>query len=156
LAGGLISARFFSSFNLNEGSNQGRLAIWQESFNVFLENPILGVGLGNYPLTTNPYLDYRTSVTSHNLYLDILAETGIFGLLAWLWFIVAAAKAAWRKIKSVQKEDWIVGLGTLGALVYFSVHSFFETAIFNPTILAFLMIVCGLAAANIRSIPARR
>lgn len=156
LAGGLISARFFSSFNLNEGSNQGRLAIWRESFNVFLKNPILGVGLGNYPLTTDPYIDYRSPVTSHNLYLDILAETGIFGLAAWLWFIAAAAKAAWRKMKSVQKEDWIVGLGALGALVYFSVHSFFETAIFNPTVLAFLMIVGGLAASSIQLNPERR
>ncbi len=155
--GGAALTRFYSSFDPNEGSNSGRLLIWQESFDHFLKNPFLGVGLGNYPLSLNPYADYRSPVTSHNLYLDILAETGIFGLLAWLWFIFASLKAAFLKIKTAQKENWVVGFGVLGALVYFSVHSFFETAIFNPTILAFLMIVCGLAAAkNNKSIDVTR
>jgi len=150
LFGGAALGRFYSSFNLNEGSNSGRLLIWQESFDFFLKNPFLGSGLGNYSLSLDPYVDYRNPITSHNLYLDILAETGIFGLSAWLWFIFASAKAAFLKIKSVKREDWILGLGCLGALTYFSVHSFFETAIFNPTVLSFLMVVCGLAAAKNR------
>lgn len=148
LFGGAALVRFASSFDLDEGSNLGRLSIWQGSFDYFLKNPFLGSGLGNYPLSLDPYADYRSPVTSHNLYLDILAETGIFGLLAWFWFVFASMKAAFLKIKSATKENWIIGFGALGALVCFSIHSFFETAIFNPTVLAFLMIICSLAAAK--------
>ena len=144
LVGRPVATRLASSFNLSEGSNMGRLVIWQDSWEIIKKNPIIGVGLGNYPLAVGLEQNYRNAVTSHNLYLDILAETGLFGLLAWLALIFAAAKGA---IKKIDKAP-IVALGALSALTYFSVHSFFETAIFNPTILAMLMIVLGLSAID--------
>ncbi len=144
LVGRPVAIRLASSFNLSEGSNMGRLVIWQDSWEIIKKNPIIGVGLGNYPLAVGLEQNYRSAVTSHNLYLDILAETGLFGLLAWLALIFAAAKGA---IKKIDKAP-IIALGALSALTYFSVHSFFETAIFNPTVLAFLMIILGLVPSR--------
>ena len=72
---------------------------------------------------------------------DIWAETGVFALLAWLFMFGAAARGAYGKIKKLP----VIALGCLAALAYFGAHSFFETAIFNPTVLAFLMIVLGLS-----------
>ena len=144
LAGAPIADRFFSSFDLAEGSNSSRIKIWGEALNQAKQNILLGVGLGNYPLSLNFNEKYRSAVTSHNLYLDILVETGIFGLLAWLWFLGGAARAVLKETKRAALAA--PALGVLGALIYFAVHSFFETAIFNPTILAFFMIITGLAA----------
>jgi len=79
--------------------------------------------------------------------LDILTEMGIFGLLAWFWFLISAARRAWRGFSCGQGADAGLCLGLLGSLIYFFVHSFFETAIFNPTVLAFLMIITGLTYA---------
>jgi O-antigen ligase len=138
--GGSVTGRFFSSFNLSEGSNLGRLQIWQNSWEIFKEKPIGGVGLGNYSLALNFAQDYRNPVTSHNLYFDILVELGVFGLLIWLWLFGSAIKISWQNRKSIP----VLAVGSLGSLVYFLTHSFFETAIFNPTILAFLMLVLGL------------
>jgi O-antigen ligase len=135
-----VIARFSSSFDLAEGSNSGRLLIWQDSWEVFKKSPVTGAGLGNYSLALNFASDYRNSLTSHNLYLDLLAELGVFGLLVWLWFYGSALKQLQLGIKSC----FPAALGVLGALTYFFIHSFFETAIFNPTVLAFLMIILGL------------
>lgn len=145
-----IVGRFLSSFNLSEGSALGRLKIWQESLAVAKDHLITGVGLGNYPLALNPNEAYRSAVTSHNLYLDILTETGVFGLLVWLWLLAGAGGQLLKKIKifSPAISPWAWGL--LGSLVYFSVHSFFETAIFSPTILAVLMMFLGLSVAVAR------
>lgn len=141
-----VISRFFSSFDLAEGSNLGRLQIWQESLAVAGQHPLLGVGLGNYPAAIDFSGTYRSAVSSHNLYLDILAETGIFGLLAWLWFLASAGLAS---LKAIKHDEALTApaLGVLASLIYFSVHSFFETAIFNPTILAFLMIILGLSVS---------
>ncbi|HRY52225.1 MAG TPA: O-antigen ligase family protein [Candidatus Portnoybacteria bacterium] len=136
-----VVSRLFSSFDLSEGSNAGRLAIWQDSIEVIKKSPLLGVGLGNYSLSVGLGQDYRNSITSHNLYLDILAETGLLGLASWLLLFWAAIKAAIKKIDQAP----VVAFGILGALAYFLTHSFFESAIFNPTVLAFLMVVLGLA-----------
>jgi len=150
-----ILYRFFSSFSFLDNSSLDRLAIWQNSFKVFLSHPLFGVGLGNYPLEADPLASYRNPTTSHNLYLDILAETGIFGLLAWLFLIFGSV---WRLAASIRQKDSkknfdfsiALKIGLIGSLVYFSVHSFFETPIFNPTILALLMIILAMANFSMR------
>ncbi len=155
-----IANRFVSSFTLSEGSSTSRLQIWASSWQVFLDHPLFGVGLGNYPRAIDPLVPYRNPITSHNLYLDILSETGVFGLAAWLLLIFGSL---YKILKSIRKDshdparainprtkDIGVGvkIGLFGSLVYFVVHSFFETAIFNPAVLAVFMIVLGLAAAS--------
>ncbi len=144
--GSSVASRFVSSFDLAEGSNFDRLRIWQESLEVAKEHFLAGAGLGNYPAEVDFNAGYRSAVTSHNLYLDILAEMGIFGLLAWFWFSGGAWLSALENIRRSVEPGLF--LGAFGALTYFMVHSFFETAIFNPTILALLMVVAGLVAGS--------
>ncbi|PID99704.1 MAG: hypothetical protein CSA81_14895, partial [Acidobacteria bacterium] len=43
-----LSQRFFSSFNLSEGSNQGRMLMWQAGWQMTREHPWRGVGIGNF------------------------------------------------------------------------------------------------------------
>jgi len=135
-----VIGRFSSIFSLEDGSNLGRLQIWQDSLSLAGDNLLLGVGLGNYSFGMGFAQDYRNAMTSHNLYLDLLAELGIFGLLSWLALMTTSLLVAWRN----RFKSPVLASGVGGALVYFSVHSFFETAIFNPTVFAFLMIYFGL------------
>lgn len=144
LVGWPIVERLFSSLDLSEGSNAGRLAIWQSSWEVIKSSPVVGIGLGNFPAAADFSGSYRSAITSHNLYLDLWAETGFLGLAAWLILILSAARAAYCRLA----REPAIALGALSALVYFSVHAFFETPIFNPTVLAFLMVVLGLASAD--------
>lgn len=131
-----VSSRFYSSFDANEGSNIGRLEMWQQAGQAGLRNPFLGLGLGN--LSADSQHDYRNPVTAHNLYLDIFSEIGLFALIAWLVLILGTI---WRLFK---KKDRLA-IGLIGSLVYFSIHSIFETAVYSPVILAVLMVILGLS-----------
>jgi len=142
-----VFGRLFSSFDLAEGSNASRLAIWSQSLDQASGHWLTGVGLGNYPLSLDFNAPYRSAVTSHNLYLDIFVETGIFGLLSWLLFLGATVRSALTKIKDADGFLSALAIGLFGAIIYFVVHSFFETPIYNPTILAFLMVVTGLVVS---------
>jgi len=51
----------------------------------------------------------------------------------------------------VKQSEKYLCLGLIGSLVYFSIHSFFETAIYNPIILALLMVVFGLSSSLIKA-----
>lgn len=135
-----VIGRFSSIFSLEDGSNLGRLQIWRDSLNMAKDNLLLGVGLGSYSFSLGFAQDYRNAMTSHNLYLDLLVELGIFGLLSWLLLMVVSFKVVWHG----RLKNPVLAIGIGGSLVYFSVHSFFETAIFNPTVFAFLMIYFGL------------
>lgn len=76
----------------SEGGGSGRMDIWRMGARMVEDNPIGGIGVGHYALVSNQYL-VRTGLVeiddyilldpkqAHNMYLDVLAETGVVGLL---------------------------------------------------------------------------
>lgn len=146
-----FSGRFYASFDLDEGSNIGRLEMWQQASQTGLDNFWQGVGLGNYSLIIDSDLDYRNPVTAHNLYLDFFSEMGIFTLTIWLMLILGTIGQLFEKLINLNNiEEKYILVGLIGSLVYFSVHSCFETAIYNPSVLALLMIVLGLSTVVLK------
>lgn len=137
-----IGARFLTSFNAKERSNQGRIETWKEAVDIIKNNP-LGVGLGNYALERKATADYREPIYAHNLYLDIAAETGIINVIIWIALIVFSIKAFIRK--SASNALW---LGGAVSSVIFSAHSFFETALFSVQVLPFLLIIISLSVID--------
>ncbi|MDP1833835.1 MAG: O-antigen ligase family protein [Candidatus Moranbacteria bacterium] len=131
-----VSQRFISSFDLKEGSNQGRLAMWYKATDVIRENPLAGVGIGNYPLEVKPTATYRDPIYAHNTYLDIAVETGILNALVWIGILVATFRGFWEKSK---KESLF--FFSLASLVIFAAHSLVETAIYSPVVLALFLII---------------
>jgi len=147
-----ISDRFYSSFNLNEGSNMGRLEMWQIASKTGMSSFWYGIGLGNYSLTIDSELDYRNPATAHNLYLDIFSEIGFFGLIAWLFLILGTIWQIFRRLKFLDNENQkCISICLIGSLSYFFIHSFFETAIYHPSVLALLMVILGLSFALIKN-----
>jgi O-antigen ligase len=79
-----------------------RLGAQQVALEMFLDHPFGGVGSGNYPLL---YQDYsqRLGVTAvasefhpHSLYLEVAAETGAIGLLAFMPAVIGPLVALER------------------------------------------------------------
>jgi O-antigen ligase len=140
-----IASRINSIINLEEGSNVGRLIIWQQSADVLREHPISGVGIGNYSFYLFPEEKYRTPIYAHNTYLDIASEMGIFALIAWIGIFLSCF---WQLLKIIKKtadkNTRIISIGLFGGLIWFSVHCFFETPIYSPQVLAMLMIIFGI------------
>lgn len=62
----------------------GRTGLYLESLGVFSESPIFGHGIGS--------IFYYLKSYSHNLFLDILSETGIVGLLLFLFVLIVFFK----------------------------------------------------------------
>ncbi len=136
LVPGPISQRFFSSFNWKEGSNQGRIETWKKASEVILKHPLLGVGIGNYPLEISATADYRDPIYAHSNYLDIAAETGILSLLAWLGFLGSLF------FTFIKRKDFMFFCAAI-SIVIFSAHSLVETSIYSPVVLALFLIIAG-------------
>jgi len=69
----------------NEPSFWTRLLVWRASLGVFADFPVLGTGLGTYPLAFLPYYPVGTEKTwreAHNDYVELLVEAGVLGALA--------------------------------------------------------------------------
>jgi hypothetical protein len=83
----------------NEGySLMTRWEAWRIVTEIARVSPILGLGPANYYYYTPLFdiLGYRVQFNSHNQYIDIIAQTGLLGLLLLLWFLVEITALAFR------------------------------------------------------------
>lgn len=139
--------RFVSSFDLSEGSNSERIKNWKQGYEMFTDNILKGVGIGNYSYELKPSADYRTPIYAHNTYLDIGAEMGMFALITWILLFGVSVGLLYKHGKSaVNNADRALSLGLIGSLVWFSAHGFFDTAIYSPTVLSVLMVILAMSA----------
>ncbi len=76
--------RFLSSFTGQEAEGQSkkaRIALFRDSLTVFINHP-MGVGLSCFPVVQ--MMAHRQEQETHNLYTQLLTETGIQGFLCFM------------------------------------------------------------------------
>lgn len=107
-----------------------RVAHWQAAWEMWTDHPWIGVGIGNY---ASVYPRYALPLWplalghAHNYYLNIAAEAGILGLLAYLYLWAVAALSAWRAARGGSSGwRWGVALGVVGVLAHLSIHNLFD------------------------------
>lgn len=115
----------------DEGEMRPRYAEWQAAWNMWRENPMLGVGVGNYQSNVGRYYGYVpranqnvTEPDSHNLYLVLLASTGLCGLAAFwgmLIYFERGAAIVYGAAGDPAAQGLAAGLG--GGIVAFAVNS---------------------------------
>ena len=85
---GLFGNRIASIIDFGETSNAQRILIWKQSIRSIVHHPLLGVGIGNFPVVLAQDIQLaRAGSSAHNIYLHIAAEMGIPALLGALWFL---------------------------------------------------------------------
>ncbi|NLJ84791.1 MAG: O-antigen ligase family protein [Halanaerobiaceae bacterium] len=100
-----LNDRFLSIFSLEKGGNMTRIHIWQASLDMIKDKPLQGVGLGVFP---DVYPEYappaakkeKTFAFAHNIFLQMAAELGLFGLLLFILAFAHAYFLAYKLTKS--------------------------------------------------------
>lgn len=102
-----------------------RLAFWQAAGNMFRQNLWFGVGFGAYDAA---YSDFspegwpKSLGHAHNYYLNLLAEVGLVGLIAYLTLWGAVLGQAWWLIHQ-SPDPWRgIALGLFGAWIALATH----------------------------------
>jgi O-antigen ligase len=91
-----------------------RVAFWKTTYGIFKDNPLLGVGVGDFKLAvskelkkekynTGFYKEFMTSQSPHNQYLLVLVQVGIigFGLFVYLLYQFVKIPIKNREIKAI-------------------------------------------------------
>jgi putative inorganic carbon (hco3(-)) transporter len=111
-----------------------RLAHWQAAQNMAHDHPWLGVGLGNYEVAYEKYrlLNWGEPLGhAHNYYLNILAEGGIIGLLAYLGLWGSILWFTWNARSHPDIIHRSLAIGLFGAWVYLAFHSLLDNLYVN-------------------------
>jgi O-antigen ligase len=80
-----------------EGSAAERFEILKVAWRMFLDNPVLGVGLGVYPRENARYAPEIGRMDTHNTYMNLAAELGLPGLALWCALVWSVLRYAYRR-----------------------------------------------------------
>lgn len=99
-----ISA-YFSQLNW-EALSSGRYVLWQRAWYLMQDFMFTGTGLNMFaPASRMLYPDLAgddlTLVHAHNMFMQLVLDFGIFGLVAGLWLMAIVWKSAWRALRGL-------------------------------------------------------
>lgn len=109
-----------------------RIAHWTAAQRMWERSPWLGIGAGNYATV---YPEVRLPRWedplghAHNIYLNVLGESGLLGLAAYLALWITVVVWVWRRSRSGAlggaEKRWqaAVAIGVLGLVAHLSVHN---------------------------------
>ena len=97
------------TIDLKETSTNTRLRYYQYGIEQTINNPLIGVGLGNWKIVSierdkENIISYIVPYTMHNDFLEVAAELGIIGLLIFLSIFYFGLRNSWE-IYSRNKQD---------------------------------------------------
>jgi O-antigen ligase len=140
----LAFKRAKSIADLDDLSVKSRLGIWKASAQSILKHPLLGVGIGNYPVVLGENISAaKKGASAHNLYLDIASETGLLGLIAFMLIILEILFYAVKRIKS---QEFV--LVFLFFFAWILLYNLFDVVLFNDKVLLLFMVVLALTYQN--------
>jgi O-antigen ligase len=129
-----------------------RLKIGSDGLRMFVSKPVLGWGLGTFPVVYPQFRSFYTDKFTnhaHNDHLQFLIETGLLGFATALWFVFTLYRAALKKIKYWDSNpNGAVALAALIGCTGILVHSLFDSNLQVPANAALFYMLAALAAAN--------
>ncbi len=142
---------------METGTAGQRMFTWGIGWEMFLANPIVGVGQGNFPWTIGEYMGGRTWQTkslsgrqAHSLYFTLLPELGLlgailFGSMVWLNYrdtrvsqflphpIQGTAQGRLQERDITISHSILYGNAILGCMIGYLVTSTFISTLYYPT-----------------------
>ncbi len=129
--------RFLSIFAMrNDSSNSFRFNVYHSSVEMFKDNWLLGIGVGNKNFREIYGLYMKTgfdALSAYNIYLETAVESGIFALIAFLGFLFTLSKDAVKFIITSLDNEKIIFV-SLSIISIWAVmfHGLVDTIYFRP------------------------
>lgn len=129
--GQLFLQRIETVTDLQYVANYDRIGRWFSAIAIWQDNPIFGAGWGSYPDMYFYYIIIKDTwsgefrMGAHNIYLELLSEVGIVGLIVFLTLIyVFFRQAILLQFRTNNSTLRTFLIATQGAMITFLVHAF--------------------------------
>ena len=134
-----------------------RYFMWKEAFIIFINKPLLGVGVGNIYQATHRFFGPESIFTKlnmedpHNIFISLLAYTGILGFISFFTIIINKKKKIIYVIKNEIDNKTISLLSLFVSIFIFSV---FDVAVIFDTHIATMLFwyIAGIFTYKFKSL----
>ena len=146
-----IFKRLMSIFILRgDSSTSFRMNVYNSAIQMFHDNPICGIGVGN-KVFREIYGLYMLSgfdaLSCYSVFLEIAVESGIFALLAYILFIGSILINAVKKY--IKTPDILVFISAI-SIIAVMIHGIFDTVYFRPQIQYVFWTMTAVLTASLR------
>ena len=139
LASTSLRARILSIFAMRaDSSNSFRFNVYQSAWEMFKDNWLLGIGVGNKNFREIYGLYMKTgfdALSAYNIYLETAVESGIFALIA---FLIYLGMQIFNSLKFIftsrDTEKILLVLGAFLSLAGAMSHGMVDTVFYRPQI----------------------
>ena len=134
-----LRARVLSIFAMRQdSSNSFRFNVYHSSVDMFKDNWLLGIGVGNQNFREIYGLYMKTgfdALSAYNIFLEIAVESGVFALIAFVGFLVTLVKNSVKFILTSADTKSVIFVATaLISICAVCIHGLVDTVFFRPQI----------------------
>lgn len=132
-----------------ETSGDVRLVLWEGTWNLIKANPVFGAGLAGFQKAYPNYkLNKHTEILvyPHNILLNFWVETGLLGLISFLWILVLffiQGFEIWRK-KELNIEYLILDIVLMGSMICIIAHGIVDVPYFKNDLSILFWLIIGM------------
>jgi O-antigen ligase len=149
-----------------QSNSQGQLAalnpydlfsrrdIWQASWRLIQQHPLVGVGLGAFPFAYtqfDPSSGAQRVEQTHNDYLQILTDSGLIGGVMAAVFLVLLFVSGFRSAQTRDRHHRAITIGALTGCFAIVVHSFVDFNLQVTSNAQLFLALCALATTPRKS-----
>ena len=163
-SGGAVQAKsaaaLIDSAKAYESTKNQRLIMWRNSYNMFKDYWLQGVGIGNwmvyYPKYQESYAvdpalrgEKLFHINAHNDYVEFICELGLIGMLLMLWVafsVLVSLVRVFSKTSNLQQEDQIITMISVIAIIGIAANAFVSFPLQQPITIAIAMVYVGILA----------
>ncbi len=128
-------------------SSQLRVEMWDDAMALFATSPLLGTGFYTYAFMRRVYNEGAYYQDTHNFFVKVLLETGVVGMVIFLWLLLRFTWGGWRFSRKARDPFFAaLGLGLAGWLVTSVVANFFGDRWTFLQVDGYLWVIIGLVA----------
>lgn len=152
-------------FSRRQNTVDYRLANYMTALKMGRDNPLFGVGYGNFDRHWRSYFDERSEELTreltdgnHNTYLGLFAETGFIGLALYVGLWLATLRECLRARRVLRRAADFEANLALAALCLVCVamfEAFFSDMRFDPTFNTLVFLFAGISASAARDAKAQ-
>ena len=142
-----VKMRVDMTYDENSGeidhSAQLRVEMWDDAMALFASSPVLGTGFYTYAFM-HRVLEYEDP---HNFFVKVLLETGIIGMLIFLWLLLRFFWVGFRFSRRARDPFFAaLGLGLAGWVATSAVANFFGDRWTFLQVNGYMWVIAGLVA----------
>ncbi len=148
----------FTEYSTNTGTTQNRFELWNASIQMFLDHPIIGIGMLNFASVYGRFYmpenaESHVWIHAHSIYFTLIAELGLLGTVFFvliIYWIIKDNRSITRRFKNTHLTNslpFALSQSLMVSLLGYLLGGVFLSILYYPPL--YIMAALTVASRNI-------